>query len=101
MKRWSIEPWRVWFRGLWPHAQIRRRVTAEYADLGKLTYVLADIAARGAINTPVHVPGDPYSTAFNDGRRSLANEIIELAKIDPERLRRIVEDQPKPDPFKA
>ena len=32
--------------------------------------VLADLCHRHGIFDPCHVPGDPYSTAYNDGRRS-------------------------------
>lgn len=75
--------------GLW-----RRRAPAAvdaWAALRHHPMVLADIAARGGLWKSSHVPGDPHSTAYNEGRRSLALEIVELAGLPPDRLRALIE----------
>ncbi len=61
----------------------QRVILKETADW---EWVLSDVRGRRvmfrilAILGPSrisHVPGDPYSTAFNEGKRSSANEVIE------------------------
>jgi hypothetical protein len=86
----------TWLATVW---QTRVRVDAvayEYARLKDFTHVLADIGARGGIWRTSHEPGKPdaLNTAFNEGRRSLALEIIELAEMDPRRLREIIDAIP-------
>jgi hypothetical protein len=73
----------AWFGAAWRERIMRMRVLGEYAALRQSPLVLADIALRGGIDRPAFEPGDPYKTAWNDGRRALAQEILELAKIDP------------------
>jgi len=38
------------------------------------------------INRQSHIPGDPYSTAFNDGQRSMATNILALIEEDSENV---------------
>ncbi len=83
----------TWLAAVW---KTRARVDAvayEYQRLRGFTHVLADIAARGGIWRPSHDPAKPdaLNTAFNEGRRALALEIIELAEMDPRRLREIID----------
>jgi hypothetical protein len=93
----------AWLATVW---KTRARVDAvayEYHRLRDMPHVLADIAARGAIWRPSHDPAKPdaLNTAFNEGRRALALEIIELAEMDPRRLREIIDAiTPKPDGLK-
>ena len=48
--------------------------------------VLADLCHRHGIFDPCHVPGDPYTTAYNDGRRSVVVDLLRYLGTDLERL---------------
>ena len=48
--------------------------------------VLADILTRAGMVGSSFVPGDPHATAFNEGKRRLALEIIERLNVNPDRL---------------
>ena len=48
--------------------------------------VLTDLCHRHGIFDPCHVPGDPYSTAYNDGRRSVVVDLLRYLGTDLERL---------------
>ncbi len=85
----------AWFRRAWITTNARLRVMGEYAALARSPHLLSDIAQRGGVFRAAHVPGDPYTTAWNDGRRSLAIEIIEMAGCDPRTLLDIVERRPR------
>lgn len=60
-----------------------QQVAIEYAGLGAKKNLLADIATRGGVFDPVLMSADPLSLAFQEGRRSLALEILQLARADP------------------
>ena len=51
------------------------------SDNGKI--VLADIAQRGLLHTVSFTGESPLSTAFNEGKRALALEIIYLLNPNP------------------
>jgi hypothetical protein len=51
------------------------------SDQGKV--VLADIAQRGLLHTVSFTGETPFSTAFNEGKRALALEIIRLLNPNP------------------
>ena len=53
--------------------------------------VLADLCHRHGIFDPCHVPGDPYSTAYNDGRRSVIIDLLRYLGTDLERLDNLLE----------
>ena len=53
--------------------------------------VLADLCHRHGIFDPCHVPGDPYSTAYNDGRRSVVVDLLRYLGTDLERLDNFLE----------
>ena len=53
--------------------------------------VLADLCHRHGIFDPWHVPGDPYSTAYNDGRRSVVVDLLRYLGTDLERLDNLLE----------
>ena len=38
-----------------------------------------------------HVPGDPYSTAYNDGRRSVIIDLLRYLGTDLERLNNLID----------
>ncbi len=48
--------------------------------------VLADLCHRHGIFAPCHVPGDAYSTAYNDGRRSVVIDLLRYLNTDLEQL---------------
>ena len=53
--------------------------------------VLADLCHRHGIFDPCHVPGDPYSTAYNDGRRSVVVDLLRYLGTDLERLNNLID----------
>ena len=64
-------------------------------DLGK--EVLADMCERHFMLTTTHVPNDPHSTAFNEGRRAVIAELIQLAGTNPLELQEKIKLQQKED----
>lgn len=67
----------------------RARLQAAYRDVfeserGKV--VLYDMLERAGVLSVSHVAGDSHTTAFNDGRKSLPLEILDLLRWDPERV---------------
>lgn len=83
-----------WFQTVWPAKEARIALVGQYAGLREKKLVLADIALRGGVWRPAHAPGqDGLTTAWNDGRRSLALEILELSEMRPDELLRLVETQ--------
>ena len=79
-----------WIAQAWPFPGKRMRLLGEYASLGHLPLVLADITLRGGVGRSPHVPGDPYTTALNNGRRDLAEEILALAGCDPRSIEDLI-----------
>ena len=53
--------------------------------------VLADLCQRHGIYDPCHVPGDAYSTAYNDGRRSVVVDLLRYLNTDLERLTNLLD----------
>jgi len=54
--------------------------------------VLEDLmVSAGVISGSSFVAGDPYQTAFNEGRREIVNRIIESVNIDPSKFMKIME----------
>ncbi len=78
-----------WFGNAWRGGRWKT-VVDQYARLRDLEGVLADILARGGVFSTEFI-ADPRKAAWDEGRRSLALEITELAGIDPARLRRLIE----------
>lgn len=54
--------------------------------------VLADILTRGNLVETSFVPGDQHTTAFNEGKRRLALEIIERLNVNPEALLKMLRE---------
>jgi hypothetical protein len=60
--------------------EYKARISRAYQELflrhpsGKA--VLADLMSKGGVLMTSHEPGDPYSTAFNEGRRVTVLEIL-------------------------
>ena len=46
--------------------------------------VLKDLLNSCGVLTTSFVPGDPYHTAYNEGRREIANRILAMVEADPE-----------------
>lgn len=63
----------------------RARHSAYYDTLGSKTgaKVLRDIFAMASVYRTTYTRGDPYETAFQEGRRSLALSIAAILKTDP------------------
>lgn len=79
----------IWFRKVWPGGRWRR-VLDEYRALRAYKGMLADIAVRGGIYS-THFIASEREAAFMEGRRALALEIIDLAGMDPDKLRTLIE----------
>jgi len=80
-----------WFtalqKGLWSS------VMAEYHALGAKSALTADIAVRARLWT-IDRPDDPaLAMAFDNGRRSLALEILELARADPAQIDKFIKSR--------
>ena len=84
----------LWFSAVWRTRPRVEAVARQYQQLGAMPELVADIAARGSMFR-ASPPEDALKLAFEQGRRSLALEIVELAQIDPRRLRAIL-DAPLP-----
>lgn len=83
-----------WFREVWPTAAKRHTALNGYRGISK--YTLADIALRGNLySSPTRVAGDVFLDGVNEGRRLLALEITELARVDHDTLFDLVESKPK------
>jgi hypothetical protein len=86
-----------WIAQAWPFPQKRMHLLGEYAALGRLPLLCADIALRGGIGSPAHKPGQDVTTSiWNDGRRALAEEILALAGCDPRSVDDLIERKPRP-----
>jgi hypothetical protein len=85
----SLQRLAVWCAKVWPNGQ-HARVVEQYRSLRQKPELLADIAMRGGIWS-TRLPPDGHQLAFEQGRRSLALEIIEMSRIDPGQLAQILE----------
>lgn len=85
---------RDWLERVWPSVMNRQAVMRDYASVGQLRHFLADVALRGSVWGPCHVPGDDRTSAVNEGRRQLALEILKLAGEEPTRLFTLIERSP-------
>lgn len=59
--------------------------------------VLHDILRAGGILAIAHVAGDPFATAFQDGRRSLALHIIDQLRWNEAALNKLAQAQADDD----
>lgn len=93
-----------WLANAWRSGFARRRVIEGYEALGRHhPETMADILFRAGVFQPAHAPGqDAATTQWNDGRKSLALEILRMANADPlallneaERLKPTQPTQPK------
>lgn len=87
-----------WFNTVWPATGPRLAVIHEYGAMKQMPHVLADIAMRGGVWRPAHVANDPTTSAWNDGRRALALEILELVDMPPQQLLRLIDMTPERNP---
>lgn len=79
-----------WFMRLWPRDPDRRQVLAEYAQLGRMQRLLADVALRGGVFRPSAAdPANLFAAGIVEGRRQLALELIRTAGTDPTILQKI------------
>lgn len=70
----------------WPALADRRQCALEYAELGKMKRLQADILLRGGVYVVGGLPRDPYHAGLLEGRRQLALEIVRTAGTDPAAL---------------
>lgn len=65
-------------------------------DRGNLTSsghdALAHLRTLCCVSKPSHVPGDPYSTAFNEGRRDVFNQITAYLHLTEKDIIDLTED---------
>lgn len=59
------------------------------SDLGD--QVLKDLIKSTYFLNTTHVPGDPYTTAFNEGQRALVGRILRTANINYGKLTQMME----------
>lgn len=64
----------------------RRVFQGPHADV-----VLADLKRFCRATAPTHTPGDPYTTAFLEGRREVFNRIQSFVHMDDARLHNLKE----------
>jgi len=53
--------------------------------------VLKDLLVSTGFDTTTFVAHDPYSSAYNEGRRSIVLQILRMVDIDPKRYRQLYE----------
>ncbi|MGL5447879.1 MAG: hypothetical protein ACRDBL_11275 [Rhabdaerophilum sp.] len=95
----------IGYRTQWLKALFRgqyRNVAAEYQALSTKKNLLADIATRGGVFDPAPAPHNAQKLAWHEGRRSLALEIIHMAKADPMEIeafvKSVIRNQPEKEP---
>jgi hypothetical protein len=81
--------------GKWPKIysdpEFASLVIEEYAQLADLKHALVDICVRSSVYESTYQKGNSEKDMiFLEGRRSLALEIMELARIDPYTLDKIL-----------
>ncbi|MGE0736044.1 MAG: hypothetical protein AB7G15_17135 [Alphaproteobacteria bacterium] len=59
--------------------------------------VLADLKRFCRAATPTHTPGDPYTTAFLEGRREVWNRIVAHIHWDESRIATLAERRDEDD----
>lgn len=64
-------------------------------------HVLEFLKARNHVyDGQLHQPGDPYETAFRDGRRAAVIDILNMLEpFDPKEMRKRLQDARPGDPF--
>lgn len=89
---------RNWFRMAHRRLPDRRQVAADYARLGGMPKLLADIALRGGVFQPAPPARDLWEAGIAEGRRQFALETIRIAGTDPAALQAYCLDQPHREP---
>ena len=80
----------AWLKAKWRDPGQRAQVIHEYAALGQMRHLQADIAHRGYVFTvPQPAPADFYQAGVIEGRRQLALELIRAAGTDPAMLQKL------------
>jgi len=78
---------------LLPKERKRRTLYHDLLNIPEGKEMLADMAHRHYMFTTTHVPGDPHYTAFNEGRRSVVVELLQLANISLSELQATLKRQ--------
>lgn len=73
----------AWWRRRW--GRRADEVARQYRIIGEALrhnpLALADLADLAQAQASTHVPGDPCTSAFNEGRRALFNHLMEAARL--------------------
>ncbi|PHR91050.1 MAG: hypothetical protein COA69_13440 [Robiginitomaculum sp.] len=64
-------------------AQLRELMASVFMPGSAARQAAVIFAVELGLFSPVHEAGDPYETAFNDGKRQAALLLLDLAGIDP------------------
>ncbi|MFO0451700.1 MAG: hypothetical protein ACK52I_24110 [Pseudomonadota bacterium] len=90
-----------WFVALF-RSRRTHELAAQYRCIGENKLLLADIMSRAGVFDVAPRPGNPQQLAFQEGRRSLALEILHLARAEPLEieafLKNAIRSQPRKDP---
>lgn len=81
----QFENWPRWFAAMWPDAQRRWVIINSYRALARHPAMLADIALRNNVFSPIRET-ETYSAGVAEGRRQCALDIFKLARIDHDKL---------------
>lgn len=82
-----------WFAAMWPDKARRRVVLEQYRNLGTQKALLADIALRANVFSPIRTDSDRQAF-IEEGRRQLAVEIFKTAQTDIDLLWAQIEKRP-------
>ncbi len=99
MRKWLIDQLRRGER--WKHENRRRAFQACFLassgqPTGEAEIVLGDLRRFCKVQDSSFVPGDPYATALNEGRREVWNRILAHLYLSDDTIAQIVE-QTYPD----
>lgn len=61
--------------------------------------VLSDLMKKSCILASTHVPGDPYSSANNEGKREMILYILQVLETEPEKMRERIKQVKEEDYF--
>jgi hypothetical protein len=86
----------IWLQNAWKKPDRARQVGFSYGavfDTPQGKAVISDLAKYCNVATTSFVPGDPYQTALNEGRRDAFNHIAEMLGLTPADFPNLVKEQ--------
>ena len=82
----------------WLYARMRRNRDYRLAfGTEEGARVLEDLLRHCHAGEVIHVPGDPYETAFRDGQRRVALRIVSILNMNNEKMLRLAMSEPEQD----